>query len=136
MGAQITISLINTVLTAIFVLIVRLPNGALIIALTFLCGLLPIVGNLVSNTIIVCLAFTISLKIALVALIFLIAIHKLEYFLNSKIIGDRIRNPVWLTLLALIIGERLMGIPGMVLAPVVLNYLRMELLKIEVPATA
>ena len=136
MGAQITISLINTLLTAIFVLIVRLPNGALIIALTFLCGLLPIVGNLVSNTIIVCLAFTISLKIALVALIFLIAIHKLEYFLNSKIIGDRIRNPVWLTLLALIIGERLMGIPGMVLAPVVLNYLRMELLKIEVPATA
>ena len=136
MGAQITISLINTLLTAIFVLIVRLPNGALIIALTFLCGLLPIVGNLVSNTIIVCLAFTISLKIALVALIFLIAIHKLEYFLNSKIIGDRIRNPVWLTLVALIIGERLMGIPGMVLAPVVLNYLRMELLKIEVPARA
>ena len=136
MGAQITISLINTLLTAIFVLIIHLPNGALIIALTFLCGLLPIVGNLVSNTIIVCLAFTISLKIALVALIFLIAIHKLEYFLNSKIIGDRIRNPVWLTLVALIIGERLMGIPGMVLAPVVLNYLRMELLKIEVPARA
>ncbi len=136
MGAQITISLINTLLTAIFVLSIRLPNGALIIALTFLCGLLPIVGNLVSNTIIVCLAFTISLKIALVALIFLVAIHKLEYFLNSKIIGDRIRNPVWLTLLALIIGERLMGIPGMVLAPVVLNYLRMELLKIEVPAAA
>jgi len=136
MGAQITISLINTLLTAIFVLIIRLPNGALIIALTFLCGLLPIVGNLVSNTIIVCLAFTISLKMALVALIFLIAIHKLEYFLNSKIIGDRIRNPVWLTLVALIVGERLMGIPGMVLAPVVLNYLRMELLKIEVPARA
>jgi predicted PurR-regulated permease PerM len=136
MGAQITISLINTLLTAIFVLIIRLPNGALIIALTFLCGLLPIVGNLVSNTIIVCLAFTISLKTALVALIFLIAIHKLEYFLNSKIIGDRIRNPVWLTLVALVIGERLMGIPGMVLAPVVLNYLRMELLKIEVPARA
>lgn len=132
MGAQITISLINTVLTAVFVLVFQLPNAALVIAITFLCGLLPIVGNLVSNTIIVCLAFTISLKIALFALIFLVAVHKLEYFLNSKIIGDRIRNPVWLTLLALIIGERLMGIPGMVLAPVALNYLRMELLKIEV----
>jgi predicted PurR-regulated permease PerM len=72
------------------------------------------------------------LKIALIALIFLIAIHKLEYFLNSKIIGDRIRNPIWLTLLALIIGERLMGIPGMVLAPVILNYLRVEMSKVEV----
>lgn len=133
MGAQMTISLINTLLTAIFVLIIRLPNAPLVIPFTFLCGLLPIVGNLVSNTIIVCLAFTISLKVAVIALIFLIAIHKLEYFLNSKIIGDRIRNPVWLTLLALIIGERLMGIPGMVLAPVVLNYLRVELSKIEVP---
>jgi predicted PurR-regulated permease PerM len=126
-----TISLVNTVLTAIFVLVIRLPNAPLIIPITFLCGLLPIVGNLVSNTIIVCLAFTVSLKMALVALVFLIAIHKLEYFLNSKIIGDRIRNPIWLTLLALIVGERLMGIPGMVLAPVVLNYLRLELSKIE-----
>jgi predicted PurR-regulated permease PerM len=134
MGAQMTISFINTVLTAIFVLIIRLPNAPLVIPLTFVCGLLPIVGNLVSNTIIVCLAFTVSLKTALVALIFLIAIHKFEYFLNSKIIGDRIRNPIWLTLLALIIGERLMGIPGMVLAPVVLNYLRLEMSKIEVPS--
>jgi predicted PurR-regulated permease PerM len=134
MGAQITISLINTVLTAIFVLIIQLPNAALVIPITFLCGLVPIVGNLLSNTIIVFLAFTMSLKMALVALVFLIAIHKLEYFLNSKIIGDRIRNPIWLTLLALIIGERLMGIPGMVLAPVVLNYLRLELSKIEMPA--
>jgi len=131
MGAQITISLINTFLTAIFVLTVQLPDAPLLIGVTFLCGLLPIVGNLVSNTIIVCVAFTVSLKTALVALIFLIAIHKLEYFLNSKIIGDRIRNPIWLTLIALVIGERLMGIPGMVLAPVVLNYLRVEMSKIE-----
>jgi predicted PurR-regulated permease PerM len=134
MGAQITISLINTFLTTLFVVIVRLPYAPLVIAVTFLCGLLPIVGNLISNVIIVCLAFTISFKIALIALGFLVAIHKLEYFLNSKIIGDRIRNPIWLTLLALIIGERLMGIPGMVLAPVVLNYLRLELSKVAVPS--
>ena len=133
MGAQITISLINTILTALFVVIVRLPHAPLVIAITFLCGLVPIVGNLVSNTIIVFLALTISLKLAIAALVFLIVIHKLEYLLNSKIIGDRIRNPVWLTLIALIIGERLIGIPGLILASVVLNYLRVEMLKIEVP---
>jgi predicted PurR-regulated permease PerM len=136
MGAQITISLINTSLTALFVVIIRLPYAPLVIAVTFLCGLLPIVGNLISNVIIVGLAFTISFKVAVIALGFLIAIHKLEYFLNSKIIGDRIRNPIWLTLLALIIGERLMGIPGMVLAPVVLNYLRLELSKVEVQSAS
>ena len=68
-----------------------------------------------------------------VSLIFLIGVHKLEYFLNSKIIGNRIRNPVWLTLIALILGERLMGIPGMILAPVVLNFLRVEMSKVKVP---
>jgi predicted PurR-regulated permease PerM len=52
--------------------------------------------------------------------------------LNSKIIGDRIRNPIWLTFFGLIVGEKLMGIPGMILAPVVLNYLRVEMSKVEV----
>jgi predicted PurR-regulated permease PerM len=135
MGAQIIISSINTVLTSIFVLIIGLPHAPVVIGVTFLCGLLPIVGNLISNTIIVFLSATISLKFALIALIFLIAIHKLEYFLNSKIIGGWTRNPVWLTLIGLIIGQAVMGIPGMVLAPVVLNYLRLELSRMEVPST-
>jgi predicted PurR-regulated permease PerM len=78
----------------------------------------------------------VSPKLAISALVFLVLIHKMEYFLNSKIIGDRIRNPVWLTLIALIIGEELMGFPGLILAPVVLNYLRVEMLTVEVPAPA
>ena len=132
MGAQITISLVNTGLTAIFLIAAGMPHASLLVAVTFLCGLVPIVGNLVSNTIIVFVALTVSPKLAIFALVFLVLIHKLEYFLNSKIIGDRIRNPVWLTLIALIIGERLMGIPGLILAPVVLNYLRVEMLTVEV----
>jgi predicted PurR-regulated permease PerM len=126
MGAQLVISAINTVLTAVFVAVVHLPYGIVIIGVTFLCGLLPVVGNLISNTIVVAVGFTISPRMALTALLFLVVIHKFEYFLNSKIVGWRIRNPLWLTLLALIIGERLLGIPGLVLAPVVLNYIRLE----------
>ena len=135
MGAQITISLINTVLTGIFLLSVQLPHIPLLIAITFLCGLVPIAGNLISNTIIAFIALSVSLKLAIASLVFLILVHKLEYFLNSTIIGQRIHNPVWLTLIALVIGERLMGIPGLVLAPVVLNYLRVEMLKVELPAS-
>jgi predicted PurR-regulated permease PerM len=126
-----TISAINTTLTAIFVLAVQLPYGWVVVGLTFLCGLFPIVGNVVSNTVIVFIGFLVSAKVAIGALIFLIVVHKLEYFLNSKIIGARIRNPIWLTLIGLIIGEKLMGVPGMILSPVVLNYLRVEMSKIE-----
>lgn len=132
MGAQIVISAINTMFTAIFVVTVKLPWAGVVIVLTFLCGLLPILGNIISNTVIVGIAFTKSPQLALVALAFLVVIHKLEYFLNSKIIGDRIKNPVWLTLLALILGERLMGIPGMILAPVILHYVKIETSKIRV----
>ena len=136
MGAQIIISAINTALTSIFVLAVRLPYAAVVIGMTFLCGLLPVIGNLISNTIMVGIAFTVSPKLALAAFIFLVVVHKLEYLLNSKIVGDRIKNPLWLTLLALIIGEKLMGIPGMILAPVVLNYLKTEAERIKVHSTA
>ncbi|HSV62724.1 MAG TPA: AI-2E family transporter, partial [Chthoniobacterales bacterium] len=89
MGAQMTISAINTVLTAIFVSFLGLPYGPVVVGLTFLCGLFPIVGNVVSNTVIVFIGFTVSAKVAFIALIFLIVIHKLEYFLNSKLIGSR-----------------------------------------------
>ena len=132
MGAQLVISTINTALTAVFVVASGLDNAAVVLGITFLCGMLPVVGNLISNTVIVAIAFTVSPKMALVALGFLIVVHKLEYFLNSKIIGDRIRNPVWLTLLGLILGEKLMGIPGMILAPVLLHYVKVEASAIEV----
>ncbi|OQB95410.1 MAG: hypothetical protein BWX86_01202 [Verrucomicrobia bacterium ADurb.Bin122] len=126
MGAQIVISAINTTLTSAFLLWNGFPHIPVIIVMTFLCGLLPIIGNLISNTLIVGVAFTLSPNTALWSLVFLVVLHKLEYFLNSKVIGDRIKNPMWLTLLGLIIGETLMGIPGMILAPVVLHYIKVE----------
>jgi predicted PurR-regulated permease PerM len=125
-GAQIAISAINTFLTSVFLIWNGYHYVTVIIVLTFLCGLLPIIGNLMSNTLIIGVGFTVSPRVALFALIFLVVIHKLEYFLNSKIIGDRIRSPMWLTLLGLVVGEKLMGIPGMILAPVVLHYIKVE----------
>jgi predicted PurR-regulated permease PerM len=132
MNAQITISAINTVLTGIFVAAMGLPHLVVAVGLTFLCGFLPVIGNLISNTLVVALGFMVSPAKGLWALVFLVLVHKLEYFLNSKIIGAKIHTSIWLTLLALIVGEKLMGITGMVLAPVALHYIRMEASKIPV----
>ncbi|MDD5139156.1 MAG: AI-2E family transporter [Verrucomicrobiales bacterium] len=137
-GAQIIVSSINTALTAVFLVWNGFPFAGVIIVLTFLCGLLPIIGNILSNTLIVGVAFSlpeIGPRMALIALIFLVVIHKLEYFLNSKIIGDRIKNPMWLTLIGLVLGEKLMGVPGLVLAPVVLHYIKVEASRNKVAAT-
>jgi predicted PurR-regulated permease PerM len=132
MGAQFIISLLNTGFTAVYVICVGLPYAPLMIALTFICGMLPIIGNLISNAAIVGLSFRVSPQLAFGSLIFLIVLHKFEYFLNSKIIGERIKNPVWLTLLGIIIGERLMGIPGIILAPVILDFIKVEASTIEI----
>ena len=134
-GAQIIISTINTSLTAVFLIWNGFEYATTLVAITFLCGLLPIIGNIISNVLICGVAFATSPKMALIALIYLVVIHKLEYFLNSKIIGDRIKNPMWLTLLGIVIGEKLMGIPGMILAPVVLHYIKVEASKNKVTAT-
>ena len=133
MGAQILISLINTALTTAFLLLNHFPYAVVIIVLTFLCGLLPIIGNLMSNTLIVGVGLTLSPRTAFLALLFLVLLHKLEYFLNSKIVGDRIKNPMWLTLLGLVIGETLMGVPGMILAPAVLHYIKVEASRSKFP---
>jgi predicted PurR-regulated permease PerM len=33
---------------------------------------------------------------------------------------------MWLTLIGIVVGEKLMGIPGMILAPVILHYIKVE----------
>ncbi len=132
MGAQMVISTINTGITATFITCLALPHSGLVIGATFICGFLPIIGNLISNIIIVGIGFTVSPASAISALIFLIVLHKLEYLLNSKIIGERIKNPVWLTLIGLLLGERFMGIAGMILAPVILHYIKTEASQIAV----
>jgi predicted PurR-regulated permease PerM len=126
MGAQMVISAINAVLTAAFLIFNSYPYAGLLTTLVFLCGLIPIVGNIISNAVIVGVGFTLSSRTGVYALVFLVMIHKLEYFLNSKIVGQRIDSPMWLTLIGLLVGERLMGVPGMILAPVFLHFIKIE----------
>jgi predicted PurR-regulated permease PerM len=131
--AQVRISLINTVFTAIFLLVilplagVHLPLTKSMIAITFLAGLIPVVGNIISNTMIVIVGLSHSLQIAVASLVFMIVIHKLEYFLNARIIGSQINARAWEMLTAILIMETLFGLPGVVAAPVFYAYLKKEL---------
>ncbi len=131
--AQVRISLLNTVLTGLFVLVglplagIHLPLAKTLVLLTFVFGLLPVIGNLISNSLIVLVALSMSVWVALAALIFLIAIHKFEYFLNAHIVGTRIRAHAWEILLAMLAMEAAFGLPGVVAAPIYYAYLKREL---------
>lgn len=131
--AQVRISLINTAFTAIYLLVVlplagvHLPLTKSMIAITFLAGLIPVVGNIVSNTLIVIVGLSHSLQIAVASLVFMVVIHKLEYFLNAHIIGSQINARSWEMLAAILLMEALFGLPGVVAAPVFYAYLKKEL---------
>lgn len=135
--AQIKISLVNTILTASYIYVFlplfdyHLPFKSTLVLLTFLFGLIPVLGNLITNTIIIVLSLGISLNIALISLAFLVIIHKLEYFLDAKIIGNQIQAKTWEILLVLIIFETLFGISGIIVGSIYYCYLKRELQKLK-----
>jgi predicted PurR-regulated permease PerM len=121
------------VFTALFLFValplagVRLPLSKTMVVITFFAGLLPVVGNLISNAVLVVIALSVSLNVAIAALVFLVVIHKLEYFLNAKIIGSHINARVWELLTAMLAMEAVFGLPGVAAAPVFYAYLKREL---------
>ena len=131
--AQVRISAINTTLTGIYLLVVLplfgvdLPLTKTMIAITFVVGLLPVIGNLVSNTVIVVVSLSHSPEMGLVSLGYLVVIHKLEYFLNARIVGNQISAHAWELLLAMLTMEAAFGLPGVIAAPVYYAYLKDEL---------
>ncbi len=131
--AQVRISALNTVLTAIYLVAVlpmfgvHLPLTKTMILITFLAGLLPVLGNLISNTVIVVISLSYSLPAAIGSLAFLVIIHKFEYFINARIVGSQIQASAWELLLAMVVMEATFGLPGVIAAPVFYAYLKSEL---------
>ncbi|MFJ4154554.1 AI-2E family transporter [Pseudomonas sp. NPDC089752] len=135
--AQIKISLLNTAFTGVFLAVVlplfgvHLPLTKTLIVLTFLLGLLPVIGNLMSNTLITIVGLSLSIWVAAAALGYLIVIHKVEYFLNARIVGGQISAKAWELLLAMLVFEAAFGLPGVVAGPVYYAYLKSELRRAE-----
>lgn len=131
--AQVRISLINTVFTGLFLAValplagVHLPLIKSMIAITFIAGLIPVVGNIISNTVIVIVSLSYSLEMAGISLAYMVIIHKLEYFLNARIIGSQVNAKAWELLTAILVMETLFGLPGVVAAPVFYSYIKKEL---------
>lgn len=131
--AQVKISALNTFLTALYLLVIlplfgaHLPLLSVLIPFTFVTGLLPVVGNLISNSVIVLISLGTSSGVAVASLVFLVAIHKLEYFTNAKIVGGEVKARAWELLCAMLAMEAVFGIAGLVAAPVVYAWLKAEM---------
>jgi predicted PurR-regulated permease PerM len=130
--AQVKISSLNTALTAAYLLValplfdIYLPMATFLVLLTFAVGMLPVVGNLVSNIVIVVISLGVSPGVGFASLMFLILIHKAEYFMNARIVGHEVQATAWELLIAMLLLEATFGIAGLVAAPVIYAWLKAE----------
>jgi predicted PurR-regulated permease PerM len=132
-AAQLRISFINAGLTGIYLLGVlpalgyKVPLAPTLVGFTFFASLIPIIGNLLSNAAITLAALTVSPWLGVASLGFLVVIHKLEYFLNARIVGGRTNVPTYAMLAAMLVLESAFGLSGLVAAPIYAAWLAREL---------
>ncbi len=134
--AQVKVATFNSFFMFLFLFVFSpivgwdVPYSKTLVLITFICGLIPIIGNLISNTISFIICLTVSIKTAIAALILLIVIHKLEYFIISKSLGKDIDSEIWELLIVLFVGEIFFGVGGMIFSPILYAFLKKELINI------
>ncbi|NML18913.1 permease [Azohydromonas sp. G-1-1-14] len=132
-AAQFWIAMFNAVLTALFLLGalplfgIDMPYDYALVGMTFVFGLVPIVGNLVVNVVMTLVGVSVSPFVGLACLAFLIGIHKAEYFINARVVGSKTSTGVWELLAAMFAAETVFGVPGLVAAPLYYAYVKKEL---------
>ena len=132
--AQFWIAAFNACCTAAFLWLalplagVSIPYSATLVGLTFVAGLIPIVGNLLCNSVLTIAGVSVSPTVGLACLLFLVVIHKFEYFINAKVVGKRTNTAAWELLTVMFIGEAIFGVAGLVAAPLYYAYAKRELL--------
>ena len=79
------------------------------------------------NAAIVIVCMSQGVQVAAASLVFLVVIHKLEYFLNARIIGSHINARAWELLIAMLVMEAAFGITGLIAAPIFYAYFKEEM---------
>ncbi len=113
--------------------LIGVPYALLLGVLAFIFGFIPVLGTLVSGTICVLLALTQGWVIAVIVLVYFVAVHVIE----SDVVGPRIvgksvgLHPV-VSLAALLAGAELFGLGGALFAAPVAGVLQVLLVTIWV----
>ena len=140
--AQIRIALFNTTMTALYLFVILpwfgfvLPFRGLLCLFTLVTGVLPVLGNLLANTLVTLISLAISPWLAVASLVYLILIHKTEYFINARTVGSRVKVASWEILAAMLTGEALFGVQGLVAAPLLYPFFKREVTRLRDAARA
>lgn len=123
------ICLINGALTGVGIGLLGVPFVITLSLIATVFSLIPIFGVLISTVPILLMGLTVSFGTAVLALLWILAIHFLEgNFLNPKIMGDSAKIHPVLIIFALVVGEYVGGIFGALLAVPVFSLLQTSFL--------
>ncbi len=131
--AQLMIALLNTLLTAIGLHFMELPNIVFLSMIVFVCSFIPVAGVFISSVPICLTALTVGdVSLMLWSIVFITVIHMIEaYILNPRIYGAHLRmNPV-LVLGILVMSHHLFGVWGLILGVPVVNYVVKYVIEIK-----
>jgi predicted PurR-regulated permease PerM len=123
-SGQLLMAVLFASFTAMLLSILGVPAVAPLAIIAGLCDVVPVLGIVMATVPAVLLALVVSPGSAIAVLVAYVAYHLLEtYFLLPHIYGNKLKISSLSVLLALLVGGRLQGIVGAVLAlPLVAAY--------------
>lgn len=131
------ISLINTAFTGVYLFIILpcfgyyIPHSQYLLFFTFIFGLLPIVGNIFSNTLILIFSISLNIKIVISSMLFLVIVHKLEYYVNGMVLGKKTNMNLFETIISMVLFESMLGLTGLFLGTLIYAYIKSELINLK-----
>jgi predicted PurR-regulated permease PerM len=110
-------SLIAGTLTASFLAIVGVPYPLLLGVFVAIVDLLPVIGSAIAGVVVCLVALSVSLPVCLATIGFFIAYRLAEdYLIVPRIIGQAVKVPAVVTVVAALLGGALQGIVGALVA--------------------
>ena len=117
MKVQVTIALINSIISMIILTVLGFPQIMGLGVMIFLLGLIPVAGMIISLIPLSIIAFNVGgINKVIAVIIMIILIHTLEaYVLNPKLMSNQTELPVCFVFIILLVGEHYLGVWGLLI---------------------
>ncbi len=114
--AQLIIAVVNTTITTITLIFLKMPNIPTLAVMVFFLSLIPVAGAIISVIPLTIIAYTVGgVQSAVIIIIMIIIIHFLEaYVLNPRLMASRTELPGFFTIVIMLVAERLFGAWGLI----------------------
>lgn len=115
--AQLMIAVVNTALTTITLLFMKMPGIIALSVMVFILSLIPVAGVIISLVPLSFVAYSVGgIRYVIYIVIMIIVIHLIEtYFLNPQFMSSMTHLPIFFTFVVLIVSEELLGTWGLII---------------------